>query len=63
MRKLKPNERLIKEYEKFILIEVACPHGESYRTTIDKWTKKDTSKVDPENKSKYDYLGFFWREI
>jgi hypothetical protein len=25
MRDLKPNEKKIKEYEKFILIEVACP--------------------------------------
>lgn len=43
MRKLKPNERIIKEYDKFILIEVMCPHGLSYRTTIDKWIKKDFS--------------------
>lgn len=41
MRKLKANERIIKEYDRYILIEVACPHGNSYRTTIDKWEQKD----------------------
>ena len=41
MRKLKPNEKIIKEYERFILIEVACPHGNSYKTTISKWERKD----------------------
>ena len=41
MRKLKPNEKIIKEYERFILIEVACPYGRSYKTTIDKWERKD----------------------
>ena len=41
MRKLKPNEKIIKEYERFILIEVACPYGNSYKTTISKWEQKD----------------------
>lgn len=48
MRKLKPNEKLIKEYDRYILIEVKCPNGSTYKTTIDKWTSKD------ENKVKYD---------
>ena len=43
MRKLKSNEKRIKEYEKFILIEVTCENGAKYRTTIDKWTQKDKS--------------------
>ena len=41
MRKLKPKEKKIKEYERFVLIEVACPHEQSYKTTIDKWEQKD----------------------
>ena len=41
MRKLKPKEKKIKEYERFVLIEVACPHERSYKTTIDKWEQKD----------------------
>ena len=40
MRKLKENERIIKEYDTYILIEVACPNEQSYRTTIDKFTPK-----------------------
>ncbi len=64
MRKLKPNEKIIKEYELFILIEVACPHGNSYKTTIDKWTSKDEAKVDKsQNRSTYDYLGLKPRNI
>lgn len=43
MRKLKSNEKIIKEYEKFILIEVTCENGAKYRTTIDKWEPKDKS--------------------
>ena len=43
MRKLKPNEKKIKEYDRFVLIEVACPHEQSYKTTIDKWERKDHS--------------------
>ena len=43
MRKLKPNEKKIKEYDRFVLIEVACPHEQSYKTTIDKWTQTDKS--------------------
>lgn len=46
MRKLKSNEKFIKEYNKFILIEVLCPNNKRYRTTIDKWTSKDEAKVD-----------------
>lgn len=45
MRKLKPNEKKIKEYDRFVLIEVACPHEQSYKTTIDKWESKDEAKV------------------
>lgn len=41
MRKLKPNEKKIKEYDRFVLIEVLCPNNQSYRTTIDKWEQKD----------------------
>ena len=41
MRELKENERLVNVYDRFILIEVLCPNNQSYRTTIDKWTKKD----------------------
>lgn len=48
MRKLKANERIIKEYDRYILIEVACPHGNSYRTTIDKWTSKDEARIKRE---------------
>ncbi len=58
MRKLKPNEKIIKEYDRYILIEVACPHGNSYRTTIDKWTSKDKAKVEKTNTCDYKYLGF-----
>ncbi len=51
MRKLKPNEKIIKEYDRYILVEVKCPNGNSYKTTIDKWTSKDEAKVDKtENK-------------
>lgn len=52
MRKLKPNERLIKEYDRYILIEVKCPKGSTYKTTIDKWTSKDKNKLkyDIENR-------------
>mgnify|MGYP004546950417 FL=1 len=46
MRKLKPNEKIIKEYDRYILVEVKCPNGSSYKTTIDKWTSKDKAKVD-----------------
>lgn len=48
MRKLKPNEKIIKEYDRFVLIEVACPYGNSYRTTIDKWTSKDEARIKRE---------------
>ena len=41
MRNLKANEKKIKEYNRFVLIEVACPHERSYKTTIDKWEQKD----------------------
>lgn len=43
MRELKSNEKIIQEYEKFILIEVTCENGAKYRTTIDKWEPKDKS--------------------
>ena len=48
MRKLKANERIIKEYDRYILIEVACPHEKSYRTTIYKWTSKDEARIKRE---------------
>lgn len=41
MRELKSNEKIIKEYDQFVLIEVVCPHGNCYRTTIDKWKQTD----------------------
>ena len=64
MRKLKANEKIIKEYDRYILIEVACPKGNSYRTTIDKFESKDEAIVDKhENKSKYECLGFNWRKV
>lgn len=43
MRKLKSNEKKIKEYDRYILIEVSCPNNQKYRTTIDKWIQKDNS--------------------
>lgn len=46
MRKLKPNEKIIKEYDRYILVEVKCLNGNTYKTTIDKWTSKDEAKVD-----------------
>ena len=48
MRKLTPNEKKIKEYNRFVLIEVACAHEKSYRTTIDKWTSKDEARIKRE---------------
>lgn len=48
MRKLKSNERLIKEYEKFVLVEVTCENGMKYRTTINKFEPKNTEKVKTE---------------
>ena len=58
MRKLKSNKKIIKEYEKFILIEVTCENGAKYRTTIDKWTPKNVAKVSNSNRSDYTSLGF-----
>ena len=58
MRKLKSNEKIIKEYERFILIEVTCPNNQKYRTTIDKWTSRDIAKVPNSNQSGYKNLGF-----
>ena len=34
--RLRPNERLVKEYNKYYLIEVECPNNAKYRTTIHK---------------------------
>ena len=48
MRNLKANERLVNVYDRFILIEVACPHERSYKTTIDKWTSKDEARIKRE---------------
>lgn len=49
MRELKSNEKIIKEYEKFVLIEVTCEDGAKYRTTVDKWTPKDEPKIYKSN--------------
>ena len=56
MRKLKSNEKIIKEYERFILIEVSCPDNQKYKTTIDKWTSEDKAKVEKENNFKYGWV-------
>jgi len=61
MRNLKQNERLIKEYDKFLLIEVKCPHGKSYKTTIDKFIPRDLNHAPKQNKSTYRYLGYVTR--
>lgn len=45
MRKLKPNEKIVKEYDLFYLIEVTCNNGTKYRITLDKWTSTDKAKV------------------
>lgn len=34
--RLRKNEKLVKEYKKYYLIEVECPNGATYRTTIHK---------------------------
>ena len=62
MRKLKSNEKIIQEYEKFILIEVTCENGAKYRTTIDKWTQKDKSIPEETN---YDTWleNNYWKKI
>lgn len=41
MRELKANEKFIKEYPYFYLIEVACPNNVFYRDTIPKWEQQD----------------------
>lgn len=41
MRKLKANEKFIKEYPCFYLIEVACPNGSTYKDTIPKWEPRE----------------------
>ena len=38
--KLKENEKLIKEYDKFYLIEVKCNNGNTYKTTKREWRTK-----------------------
>lgn len=62
MRELKANEKILKEYERFILIEVKCPNNQKYRTTIDKWTPKDVPKI---YKSNVDTLleRNYWRRV
>lgn len=59
MRKLKSNEKIIKKYGAWVLIEVACPDGKSYKTAEWKYDLKDQAKVEAEGKSKstYEYLG------
>ena len=49
MRKLKSNEKEIKEYDRFILIEVSCPNNQKYRTTIDNWEAKDIGTLKGSN--------------
>lgn len=49
MRKLKVNEKILREYERFILIEVKCPNNQKYRTTIDKWTPKENPTLKGSN--------------
>ena len=62
MRKLKSNEKIIKEYEKFILIEVTCENGAKYRTTIDKWTPKNIPM--PKGSNVDDWLDSnYWKKI
>lgn len=60
MRELRPNEKIIKEYTDFVLVEVACPDGKSYRTTIPKWQQVDygqgSIKYDMESRlDKHEY--------
>lgn len=45
MRKLKPNEKFIKKYKTYVLIEVACPHNQKYKTTVWRYELKDEAKV------------------
>lgn len=60
MRELRPNEKIIKEYTNFVLVEVACPDGKSYRTTIDKWEQGGFGykiKYDVESRiEKHEYI-------
>ena len=53
MRKLKLNESLIAEYKNYLLIEVMCPRGQSYRTTIDKFEPIDAKTAFKNNKNTY----------
>lgn len=46
MRKLEANEKIIKEYDNFVLIERACAGG-TYKTTIDKWERTDFKQYAP----------------
>ena len=55
MRELKSNEKIIQEYEKFILIEVTCENGAKYRTTIDKWERKDHSSYIPKDEGHHKF--------
>ena len=51
MLELKENEKLIKEYSTYYLIEVKCPDNASYRTTI---FKERTNVKLIEDTGKYD---------
>lgn len=42
--RLRQNERLVKEYNKYYLIEVECPNNEKYRTTIHKYDSDNMGK-------------------
>lgn len=45
MVKIAANEKIIKEYEKFYLVEVQCPDDKIYRKTVDKWQPSSKQKV------------------
>lgn len=59
MRKLKANEKFIKEYPCFYLIEVACPKNNFYRDTIPKWEQRDfTTDIKQSQEDKMDKYGY-----
>ena len=55
---LKENEKLIKEYDKFYLIEVKCDNGNTYKTTKDKFIPTNKVPKLKTNRSTYKHLGF-----
>ena len=58
MRKLKSNEKFIKEYPCFYLIEVACPNNNSYRDTIPKWEAREKVKEILPDGKKFTKTGY-----